>query len=109
MFCALALPAFVYAKPRLPPTQTRASNNLDLSFLKNQAFWLFIVANLIQAFANFLPGIYIPCEHTFFSTLALLRASFIKTLLCYFPVAFAHDLKLSNTSGTLALSLMNGK
>lgn len=61
MFGGLACPAFIYAKPRLPYAQTRASNELDLSFVKNQAFWLFIVANLIQAFANFLPGIYLPC------------------------------------------------
>ncbi|KAG9006361.1 hypothetical protein FRB94_000825 [Tulasnella sp. JGI-2019a] len=81
MFAGLACPSFLFAKPRLPPTQARASNDLDLSFMKNQAFWLFIIANIIQAFANFLPGIYLP--------------------------SFANDLKLSTTSGTLALSLMN--
>ncbi|KIO32296.1 hypothetical protein M407DRAFT_57001, partial [Tulasnella calospora MUT 4182] len=77
----LASPAFVYAKPRLPVAQISAANVVDTSFLKNRVFWIFIIANIFQAFANFLPGIYLP--------------------------SFANDLKLSTTSGTLALALMN--
>lgn len=74
MFCALASPAFIFARPRLPPSGTQSSNKLDLSFVKNQAFWLFIVANLIQAFANFLPGIYLPCEFLLSPAIALFNA-----------------------------------
>ncbi|KAG8926282.1 hypothetical protein FRC01_009062 [Tulasnella sp. 417] len=81
IFGVLALPALVYAKPRLPVAQIFAANAVDTSFLKNQVFWIFFIANIIQAFANFLPGIYLP--------------------------SFANDLNLSTTSGTLALALMN--
>ncbi|KAG8935189.1 hypothetical protein FRC01_007422 [Tulasnella sp. 417] len=81
IFGGLALPAFVYAKPRLPVAQASATATLDKSFLKDQVFWVFFISNTIQAFANFLPGIYLP--------------------------SFAKDLKLSTTSGTLALALMN--
>ncbi|KAG8977429.1 hypothetical protein FRC05_001827 [Tulasnella sp. 425] len=81
IFGGLALPAFVYAKPRLPVAQISAASAVDTSFLKNQVFWIFFIANIIQALANFLPGIYLP--------------------------SFANDLNLSTTSGTLALALMN--
>ncbi|KIO32643.1 hypothetical protein M407DRAFT_241337 [Tulasnella calospora MUT 4182] len=54
---------------------------VDKSFLKNQVFWVLFITSTIQAFGNFLPGIYLP--------------------------SFAHDLNLSTTSGTLALALMN--
>ncbi|KAG8915104.1 hypothetical protein FRC00_007881 [Tulasnella sp. 408] len=102
IFGGLALPAFVYAKPRLPVAQTSAANAVDTSFLKNQVFWIFFIANIIQAFANFLPGIYLPCRKKYsdkepYSMLTILLAT-----------AFANDLKLSTTSGTLALALMNG-
>ncbi|KIO32645.1 hypothetical protein M407DRAFT_66455, partial [Tulasnella calospora MUT 4182] len=81
IFGGLSLPAFAYAKPRLPVAQASTTAAVDKSFLKSQVFWVFFIANIIQAFANFLPGIYLP--------------------------SFATELKLSTTSGTLGLALMN--
>ncbi|KAG8951135.1 hypothetical protein FRC04_006794 [Tulasnella sp. 424] len=82
IFGVLALPTLVYAKPRLPVAQVSTTAAVDMSFVKNLVFWVFLISNTIQGFANFLPGIFIP--------------------------SFANDLKLSTTSGTLALALMNG-
>ncbi|KAG8932494.1 hypothetical protein FRC03_009421 [Tulasnella sp. 419] len=56
LFFVIALPAFLFAKPRVPAAQRTAATNLDTSFLRN---------------------------------------------------AFANDLRLSTTSGTLGLALMN--
>ncbi|KAG8974338.1 hypothetical protein FRC05_007644 [Tulasnella sp. 425] len=81
IFGVLALPTLVYAKPRLPVAQVSTTAAVDMSFVKNLVFWVFLISNTIQGFANFLPGIFIP--------------------------SFANDLKLSTTSGTLALALMN--
>ncbi|KAG8993540.1 hypothetical protein FRB90_000671, partial [Tulasnella sp. 427] len=83
LFAGLGFPALVYAKPRLPVAQATASATLDKSFLKSQVFWILFISNTLQGFAHFLPGIYLP--------------------------SFASDLKLSTTSGTIALALMNGE
>ncbi|KAG8899322.1 hypothetical protein FRB99_006784 [Tulasnella sp. 403] len=82
LFAALALPAFIFANPRVPTAQIATEDPVDKSFLQSQMFWLFIGANIVQATANFLPGIYVP--------------------------SFANDLNLSTTAGTLALALLNG-
>ncbi|KAG9004945.1 hypothetical protein FRB94_001983 [Tulasnella sp. JGI-2019a] len=82
LFFVLAIPALFYGKPRTPFAQETMQVRIDSSFLRNSAFWVFFIANAFQAFANFLPGLYLP--------------------------SFAYDLKLSSISGTLALAMMNG-
>ncbi|KAG9030145.1 hypothetical protein FRB95_004283 [Tulasnella sp. JGI-2019a] len=81
-FFILAVPALFYGKPRIPVAQESIPAHIDTSFLRNSVFWVFFIANVFQAFANFLPGLYLP--------------------------SFAHDLNLSSISGTLALAVMNG-
>ncbi|KAG8878940.1 hypothetical protein FRB97_002086 [Tulasnella sp. 331] len=82
LFFILTVPTIVYGKPRTPFAQETMQVRIDTGFLRSSAFWVFFTANAFQAFANFLPGLYIP--------------------------SFAYDLKLSALAGTLALALMNG-
>ncbi|KAG9004943.1 hypothetical protein FRB94_001981 [Tulasnella sp. JGI-2019a] len=82
IFFIFAVPTLLYGKPRTPVPQETMRVRVDSGFVRNSAFWIFFVANVFQAFANFLPGLYLP--------------------------SFAHDLNLSSISGTLALALMNG-
>ncbi|KAG8855706.1 hypothetical protein FRB96_006750 [Tulasnella sp. 330] len=82
VFFVLAVPTLFYGKPRTPFAQETMQVRIDTGFLRNNAFWIFFIANSFQAFANFLPGLYIP--------------------------SFAYDLQLTMISGTLALALMNG-
>ncbi|ESK86465.1 monocarboxylic acid transporter [Moniliophthora roreri MCA 2997] len=76
------VPCFPYLKPRQPVSHIVGPKPLDIKFMYRSAFWILFIANLIQAFGNFIPSLYLP--------------------------TFATDMKLGTTSGTLAISLLNG-
>lgn len=59
---ALTAPLAYYIKPRLPPSAAAATHArpLDLRFVLTRTFALHQVANVVEAFGFFLPGIYLP-------------------------------------------------
>ncbi|KAH7103725.1 MFS general substrate transporter [Auriculariales sp. MPI-PUGE-AT-0066] len=84
-FVGLLVPCFVFIKPRLPavPSNTRTRTRLiDVSFLRNGAFWPLFVCSTLQGLGNFVPGIYLP--------------------------SYTTDIGLGNTAATLFAALING-
>ncbi|EIN12813.1 MFS general substrate transporter [Punctularia strigosozonata HHB-11173 SS5] len=77
-------PLLPFIKPRLPENRVRgpAARSIDRSWLKNDRFWLMLLANTIQAFAYFVPMTWLP--------------------------TFASDLRLGDSSSALSLALLNG-
>ncbi|KAF5388983.1 hypothetical protein D9757_005084 [Collybiopsis confluens] len=88
-FLVISIPCIPFIKPRLPVTRVRitdmarGSRNGGVRVLKSTPFWILFVANVCQGLGSFLPSLFLP--------------------------TFASDLNLSTaSSGTLALSLLNG-
>jgi MFS family permease len=59
LFVATA-PLTIFLKPRLPVAQATYHRAFDLSFLRNKAFLLLQLGNIIEGFGYFLPSIYLP-------------------------------------------------
>ncbi|KAJ8075715.1 hypothetical protein PM082_021345 [Marasmius tenuissimus] len=76
------LPCFWYIKPRQPVAHVVGPRSFNLKSIRRRAFWVLCVANLVQAFGNYIPSLYLP--------------------------AFAADMKMSTTRGSLAVALLNG-
>ncbi|KAI0842552.1 MFS general substrate transporter [Hypoxylon sp. FL0890] len=57
---ALTLPLAFFIKPRLPHSATSHVKPFDLSMFMVPAFWLYQLANVVEAMGFFLPGIYLP-------------------------------------------------
>ncbi|KAF9071436.1 major facilitator superfamily domain-containing protein [Rhodocollybia butyracea] len=81
-FLFLSVPCLPFNKPRVPVAQVVDIRSVNTGFLKYSPFWILFMANLSQGLASFLPSLYLP--------------------------TFASDLSLGTTSGTLALSFING-
>lgn len=62
-------------KPRipLPKRHINANRKLDKSFLYRSPFWAFTFAILLTSLGNFIPSVWIACEH--FYHLVLLESS----------------------------------
>jgi MFS family permease len=75
----MALP---FMRPRIPISASASARRLDLSFLKQATFWMLQAGNIIQSFGYFLPTTYLPSYST-------------------------GTIGLSQTTGTLLLSLVN--
>ncbi|TDL22145.1 MFS general substrate transporter [Rickenella mellea] len=83
-FLCLILPTVPFLRPRLPQARVQGprSRGSNKSWLKDRSFLLVIFANTLQGLAYFVPIVWLP--------------------------TFAHELNLSDTDSSLALSLMNG-
>ncbi|KAF9065349.1 major facilitator superfamily domain-containing protein [Rhodocollybia butyracea] len=81
-FLVFTVPCLPFIKPRVPVAQVVEVRSINTAFLTYSSFWILFIANLFQGLANFLPSLYLP--------------------------TFASDLNLGTTSGSLALSLING-
>ncbi|KAF9071401.1 major facilitator superfamily domain-containing protein [Rhodocollybia butyracea] len=81
-FLVFTVPCLPFIKPRVPVAQVVEVRSVNTAFLTYSSFWILFIANLFQGLANFLPSLYLP--------------------------TFASDLNLGTTSGSLALSLING-
>ncbi|KAF3058451.1 Monocarboxylate transporter 14 [Daldinia childiae] len=57
---ALTIPLSFYIKPRLPYSATSHVKPFSLSMFLLPTFWLYQLANVIEAMGFFLPGIYLP-------------------------------------------------
>ncbi|CAG8373853.1 unnamed protein product [Penicillium salamii] len=75
----LALP---FMKPRIPISSSATARPLDLSFLKQRTFLMLQAGNIIQSFGYFLPTTYLPSYST-------------------------ETIGLSQTTGTMLVSLFN--
>lgn len=75
----MALP---FMKPRIPISPFASARPLDLSFLKQPTFWMLQAGNIIQSFGYFLPTTYLPTYST-------------------------ETIGLSQTTGTMLVSLFN--
>ncbi|CAG8179790.1 unnamed protein product [Penicillium salamii] len=75
----LALP---FMKPRIPISSSATARPLDLSFLKQRTFLMLQAGNIIQSFGYFLPTTYLPSYST-------------------------ETIGLSQTTGTILVSLFN--
>ncbi|OGE53466.1 hypothetical protein PENARI_c007G04690 [Penicillium arizonense] len=76
------LMALPFMRPRIPISASASARRLDLSFLKQATFWMLQAGNIIQSFGYFLPTTYLPSYST-------------------------GTIGLSQTTGTLLLSLVN--
>ncbi|KAL0567622.1 hypothetical protein V5O48_014374 [Marasmius crinis-equi] len=76
------VPCFRYLKPRQPVAHVVGPRHFDVKSIQLRTFSILCVANLVQAFGNFIPSLYLP--------------------------AFAADMNMSATSGSLAIALLNG-
>lgn len=76
------VPLLRFIRPRLPLPSSHRPRRLDMSFLRLRTFWILEVSNIIQGVGYFLPSAYLS--------------------------SFARDIGLSDTFGTLVLSLFNG-
>ncbi|KAI4715573.1 major facilitator superfamily transporter [Aureobasidium sp. EXF-10727] len=47
-------------KARLPVSRTTASRKINWAFLRQPMFWMYSVANTLQGFGYFFPGLYLP-------------------------------------------------
>ncbi|KAH0341869.1 MFS general substrate transporter, partial [Aureobasidium melanogenum] len=45
---------------RLPVSRSTASRKIDWTFLRMPSFWMYSVANILQGFGYFFPGLYLP-------------------------------------------------
>ncbi|THU95509.1 MFS general substrate transporter [Dendrothele bispora CBS 962.96] len=81
-------PCFFFLKPRLPVPQSQDTkpkrwfSRKYFRFLYLRTFWILLSATMVQSLGNFMPFLYLP--------------------------NFASELHLSNTVGTLGVSLING-
>ncbi|KAI1649211.1 MFS general substrate transporter [Daldinia loculata] len=57
---ALTIPLAFYIKPRLPYSATSHVKPFNLNMFLMPTFWLYQLANVIEAMGFFLPGIYLP-------------------------------------------------
>ncbi|KAI0108437.1 MFS general substrate transporter [Daldinia grandis] len=57
---ALTIPLAFYIKPRLPYSATSHVKPFNLNMFVMPTFWLYQLANVIEAMGFFLPGIYLP-------------------------------------------------
>ncbi|KAK6951155.1 hypothetical protein Daesc_007686 [Daldinia eschscholtzii] len=57
---ALTFPLAFYIKPRLPHSATSHVKPFNLAMFVMPTFWLYQLANVIEAMGFFLPGIYLP-------------------------------------------------
>ncbi|KAJ4405494.1 hypothetical protein N0V91_005234 [Didymella pomorum] len=60
VFFVSAAPLYAFLKPRLPVAQATNRRTFNLSFLKNKAFLLLQVGNILEGFGYFVPSIYLP-------------------------------------------------
>ncbi|OTB07091.1 hypothetical protein M426DRAFT_318449 [Hypoxylon sp. CI-4A] len=56
----LTIPLACYIKPRLPHSATSHAKPFNLKLLVLPTFWLYQLANVVEATGFFLPGIYLP-------------------------------------------------
>ncbi|KAI2602074.1 MFS general substrate transporter [Hypoxylon sp. NC1633] len=56
----LTIPLSFFVKPRLPHSATRHVKPFNMSIFKIPSFWLYQLANVVEAMGFFLPGIYLP-------------------------------------------------
>lgn len=47
-------------RPRLPPSSAVTFRNIDLTFFRKPLFWFFMVSNIFQGFAYYMPSLYLP-------------------------------------------------
>ncbi|KAF8608593.1 MFS general substrate transporter [Ceratobasidium sp. AG-I] len=80
-YSILLVSVLPFVKGRLPPSSIIIPQRTNWSFLWNPTFVVLFIGNFLQGLGNFVPGIWLP--------------------------TFASDMKLSVTSGTLIVSLMN--
>jgi MCP family monocarboxylic acid transporter-like MFS transporter 10 len=54
-----------FLRGRLPITRVRARapRSADRSYLRTALFWIFVVTNLMQALAFFVPILWLPCQY----------------------------------------------
>ncbi|KAI8966544.1 MFS general substrate transporter [Daldinia sp. FL1419] len=57
---ALTIPLAFYIKPRLPFSATSHAKPFNLKMFTMPTFWLYQLANVVEAMGFFLPGIYLP-------------------------------------------------
>ncbi|KAJ3913037.1 MFS general substrate transporter [Lentinula edodes] len=81
-FLILSIPCLPFIKPRVPVAHVVDIRSINTKFLRFSPFWILFAANIFQGLGSFLPSLYLP--------------------------TFASDLNLGTTSGTLALSFLNG-
>ena len=82
--CAMVVvmaPLLAFLRPRLPISKTTASRPVDVSFLRNRAFWILQAFNIVRGTGYFLPSNYLP--------------------------AYAHSIGISSNLGSLMLVLVN--
>lgn len=80
-YAVLLVSVLPFVKGRLPPSSIIIPQRTNWSFLRDPMFVVLFLGNFLQGLGNFVPGIWLP--------------------------TFASDMKLSVTSGTLIVSLMN--
>ncbi|KAI0266800.1 major facilitator superfamily domain-containing protein [Gloeopeniophorella convolvens] len=86
VFAVSLPPSVLFLRPRLPETRVhgpgRRAGPGSSAYLRNGAWWAFVLANTVQAFGSFIPQLWFP--------------------------TYAKALHLSNSSSSLALALLNG-
>jgi MFS family permease len=63
VFVGIALNiTLILVKPRLPTAETaeKVSGNISYGFLRSPLFWLIMFSDVLQAFSQYLPSVYIP-------------------------------------------------
>jgi hypothetical protein len=90
-------------KGRLPPSSIIIPQRTDWSFLWNPQFLVLFTGNFLQGLGNFVPGIWLPSESVCCFESPTLSANDDHS------TAFASDMNLSLTSGTLIVAMMNGR
>ncbi|CRG92052.1 Monocarboxylate transporter 12 [Talaromyces islandicus] len=78
----ITIPLLRFIRPRLPLPPSHTPRRLDMGFLRLSSFWILELSNIIQGLGYFLPSAYLS--------------------------SFATNIGLSDTLGTLLLSLFNG-
>ncbi|KAG8714448.1 hypothetical protein FRC08_011912 [Ceratobasidium sp. 394] len=81
VYAILIASVLPFVKSRIPPSAMTAPDTPDWSFLRNPKFIILVSGNFLQGLGNFIPPLWLP--------------------------TFATDLKMSVTTGTLVVSLMN--
>lgn len=80
----IVLPIFPFIRGRLPESRIHGptARSMDYSWLRSWMFWLIMLLNALQAFAYFVPILWLP--------------------------TFATEMHVKDTSASLALALLNG-
>ncbi|KAF3053333.1 hypothetical protein E8E11_011110 [Didymella keratinophila] len=60
VFFISAAPLYTFLKPRLPVSQATNRRAFNVSFLRNKAFLLLQLGNVLEGFGYFVPSIYLP-------------------------------------------------